>query len=181
MPSKEKVRIVIIYMMKCVIGILCAHFVTTFLQLEDSTNWCLLSVLLVLAPDSEDSYKLAVTRIKANLVAAGAGLLLSPFYSPGILWISIGVIFAILLCYLFGVDAGARSASVAVIIILMHDEQHRWWEAATSRASAVLLGCVIGLIITFVFHYPEKMRKKKLAREVVDETKKINEISKSSE
>ncbi len=148
-------------MMKCVIGILCAHAITSFLKLEDSTNWCLLSVLLVLAPDSEDSYKLAVTRIKANLVAAGAGLILSPFYSPGMLWISIGVVLAIGLCYLLGVDAGARSASVAVIIILMHDESHRWWESAANRASAVLLGCAIGLLITYVFHYPEVMRRKK--------------------
>jgi len=121
----------------------------------------LLSVLLVLAPDSKDSYKLAITRIKANLVAAGAGLLLSPFYEPGIMWICIGVVLAIILCYAFGIEAGARSASVAVIIILMHDEGHRWWEAAASRASGVLLGCLIGLIITYVFHFPEVMSRRK--------------------
>jgi len=159
MQKKEKVRVVGLYILKCVIGILCAHVITTLFNIADSTNWCLLSVLLVLSPDSEDSYKLAMTRIKANLVAAGAGLLVSPFYVPGMFWISVGVVLVIVLCYVFGVEAGARSASVAIIIILMHDETHRWWESATGRASAVLLGCLIGLLITFVFHYPERKRK----------------------
>ena len=148
-------------MLKCVIGILLVHAITSILKLEDNTNWCLLSALLVLAPDSEDSYKLAVTRIKANLVAAGVGLVLSPFFTPGMFWISLGVVLAIALCYLVGVDTGARSASVAIIIILMHDESQRWWVSAANRASAVLLGCAIGLLITYVFHYPEVMKRRR--------------------
>ncbi|MCX6292214.1 MAG: FUSC family protein [Bacteroidetes bacterium] len=154
-------RIILLYLVKCVIGIICAHAITSLFKLEDHTNWCMLSVLLVLAPDSEDSYKFATIRIKANLVAAAAALIISPFYFPGMMWISIAVVLAVLFCYVFGVDTGARSASVAVIIILMHDETRHWWDAATNRAFVVLLGCVIGLVITYVFHYPEVLRKRR--------------------
>ena len=176
MVFSEKVSTVIKYMIKCVLGILLVHAVTTLLSLEDSTNWCLLSTLLVLAPDSQDSYQLAIARIKANLIAAAAGLLISPFYTPGMLWISIGVILAIGFCYVFGVETGARSASVAIIIILVHDEGHRWWESSFSRASGVLLGCFLGLLITYVFHYPEVLRKRREKAVIkVDEKKNINE------
>lgn len=152
----KKITIIIIYLIKCVIGILVTNELTTLLQLKDIATWCLLSTLLVLAPDTKDSYKLAQTRIKANLVGAGVGLLIMTMNSTGIVWVTIGVVVAIVICYILKIDASARSAAVAVIIILIHDELHRWWEVAVDRAFGVLLGCVIGMIITFVFHQIEK-------------------------
>ncbi len=116
----KKVTIVIIYLLKCVLGILIAYEVTNILQLKDIATWCLLSTLLVLAPDTKDSYKLAVMRIKANLVGAGVGLLILTVYTSGIVWVVIGVVIAITICYLLKIEAGARSAAVAIIIILIH-------------------------------------------------------------
>jgi uncharacterized membrane protein YgaE (UPF0421/DUF939 family) len=121
----------------------------------------LLSTLLVLAPDTKDSYKLAITRIKANIIGAGVGLLILTVYSPGVLWVVIGVVVAITLSYLLNIEIAARSAAVAVIIILMHDEMHHMWEVAIDRASGVLLGCAIGMAITFIFHQIEKWWEKR--------------------
>ena len=154
--SKKKSIILVIYLIKCVVGILLAYELTTLLQLKDIASWCLLSTLLVLAPDTKDSYKLAITRIKANLVGAGVGFLILTVYTNGMIWVLIGVILAITICYLLKIETGARSAAVAIIIILMHDELHHWWEVAVDRAFGVLLGCFLGMAITFIFHQIEK-------------------------
>jgi len=152
----KKVIVIIIYLVKCVIGILSAYELTSLLNLTYVSSWCLLSTLLVLAPDTKDSYKLAFTRIKANLAGAAVGLLILTLHGSGILWVIIGVVLVISLCYVLKIEAGARSAAVAIIIILMHDELHHWWEVAIDRALGVLLGCGIGMTITFIFHQIEQ-------------------------
>jgi uncharacterized membrane protein YgaE (UPF0421/DUF939 family) len=169
----KKVNIVIIYLIKCVIGIVCAYLLTNLLKLTNIASWCLLSTLLVLAPDTKDSYKLAITRIKANVIGAAVGLLILTVYTPGIVWVVIGVVVAITLCYVLSIEIAARSAAVAVIIILMHDEMHHMWEVAIDRALGVLLGCAIGMVITFIFHQAEKWWDKKHSSiEISDEEDK---------
>jgi len=164
----KKVTIVIIYLIKCIIGIVCAYYLTDLLHLTNIASWCLLSTLLVLAPDTKDSYKLAITRIKANLIGAAVGLLILTIYTPGVLWVIIGVVIAIILSYVLNIEIAARSAAVAVIIILMHDETHHMWEVAIDRASGVLLGCAIGMAITFIFHQIEKWWLKRHSATEID-------------
>lgn len=154
--SRKEITILIIYLIKCVVGIFSAYLLTSLLHLTNVASWCLLSTLLVLAPDTKDSYKLAFIRIKANLAGAASGLLILVMHPQGIYWVIIGVVLVIVLCYLLKIEAGARSAAVAVIIILMHDELHHWWEVAIDRAFGVLLGCGIGMVVTFLFHQMEK-------------------------
>ena len=39
-----------------------------------------------------------------------------------------------------------------MIIILLHQEGTHVWDSALSRVSAVIVGCLVGLGITYVFH-----------------------------
>ena len=48
--------------------------------------------------------------------------------------------------------AGSRSALAAVAIIILHEPGPHLWDAAAERAAMVIAGCLLGLLITFVFH-----------------------------
>lgn len=41
----------------------------------------------------------------------------------------------------------------ATIIILLHEEGRHVWDTALDRVVQVLSGCVLGLLITYVFHF----------------------------
>lgn len=95
---------------------------------------------------------LAMNRIKANLVGAAVGLLLFYIHPINILMISIGIITSLAICELFNLQAAARSAMVSVLIITLHQPGQYIWNVALERAGGVMTGCVIGVILTFVFH-----------------------------
>jgi len=141
-----------VYILKCVSGILLCSFLSVYLSQWIDYSWSLISVVLVLSPEGTDSVELAMTRIKANLVGAAVGMLLlfSRVSSP---WnIALGAALALFVCYQLKLNAAARSTLAAVIIILLHHEGANLWSAAISRVCAVITGCVLGLIITYIFH-----------------------------
>ncbi len=70
--------------------------------------------------------------------------------------VCLAVTIALCLCYLFKLDTGARSALAATIIIMLHPEGQHVWDTALERVIAVLAGCLLALIITFVFHFRDK-------------------------
>jgi uncharacterized membrane protein YgaE (UPF0421/DUF939 family) len=124
-------------------------------------GWCLISVILVLSPDGKDALPLAFTRIKANFVGAGVGLLCL-LVSPTNMWIlSLALSITLSLCYLFKFDTAVRSALAATIIIMLHEEGKHLWDTALERVIAVVAGCTLGLLITFTFHFKEKAGEKK--------------------
>lgn len=115
-------------------------------------TWCLFSIVLVLTSDRKDSMNLAMTRIKANFVGAAIGLLLFLIHPINLSMICIGITVAIAFCELFNLQAATRSACVSVLIITMHEPGKYFWDVALERAAGVLCGCIIGVIITYLFH-----------------------------
>jgi uncharacterized membrane protein YccC len=63
---KIKQADLIIYIIKCVLGTIIGF--TLYRHYPQVGQWCLLSIILVLAPDRKDAFMLATNRIKANLV-----------------------------------------------------------------------------------------------------------------
>lgn len=114
--------------------------------------WCLFSIILVLAPDKKDALTLALNRIKANLVGALIGLIISFFHPVNLLTICIGIASAMVVCELLKLNAVVKSAIVAILIITMHVPGEVFWDIALERAGGVMLGCIIGVVITYVFH-----------------------------
>lgn len=153
----ERIRSLLIYAAKCVTGTLIVFTLSSILNYAD-VGWCLISVILVLSPDGKDTVSLAYTRIKANIVGASVGLcclLISPFN----MWIlSIALTVTLSFCYFLKLDAGARSALAATIIIMLHEEGKHVWNTALERVIAVLAGCILGLLITFIFHFKTKAK-----------------------
>lgn len=114
--------------------------------------WCLFSIILVLTPDRKEALTLALTRIKANLVGAVTGLTLFFIHPVNLMMICIGITAAIVICECLKLQAATRSACIAVLIITMHEPGKYFWDIAVTRAAGVIIGCLIGVAITYVFH-----------------------------
>ena len=159
-PMNERIKSLLTYSAKCVTGTLIVFILSSLLNYKD-LGWCLISVILVLSPDGKDSVPLAFTRIKANITGASVGVLCL-LISPTNMWVlSIALTVTLALCYLFKLDAGVRSALAATIIIMLHEEGKHIWDTALERVISVLAGCLLGLIITFAFHFRTKPEKSK--------------------
>jgi uncharacterized membrane protein YgaE (UPF0421/DUF939 family) len=141
----------ILYLIKSLIGVIIGFYL--FRRFPEVGAWCLISIVLVLSPDRKDAMNLALNRIKANLVGAGIGLTLFFIHPMNLLMMSIGVLLTIIVCQLLKLQDVSRSAAVSVIIILLHQKGAYFWDVALERAGGVVGGCIIAMLITFVFHY----------------------------
>ena len=143
----------ILYAAKCCVGAVVVQSLS-FLTGYTNAFWCLVSLVLVLTPDSNEAVPLAISRMKANLcgvAAAAAGL---SFGAPNLVTMCLALSLTALLCHLWKAMAGSRAAMAAAVIILWHEPvaNHHLWETAIGRLVDVFVGCVIGLLITLLFH-----------------------------
>ncbi|MBL7840025.1 MAG: FUSC family protein [Cyclobacteriaceae bacterium] len=145
-----------IYAAKCVAGVLLCFPIYMFLNAWVDYTWSLISVILVLSPEGKDALDLALTRIKANFIGAGTGVLILLLHLPSPWNLAAGAIISLFICDRLNLNAGARSTLAAMIIILLHQEGStggaHLWDSALSRIVAVVSGCLLGLLITYVFH-----------------------------
>lgn len=148
----DRIRSYFVYTTK-VVSVTIIVFILSTLFWYDDIRWCLISALLILSPDGKDAIQLAITRIKANIIGAGVALLFL-LISPVNLWsLSLALVSSLCVSYLLKLDMGARSALVATIIIMMNEVGTHVWLTAFERVVAVLGGCTLGIIITFIFHF----------------------------
>ena len=150
----------LIYISKCVTGCIIIFLLSWIFNYTDIT-WSIISVMLVLTPESDEAIPLAITRIKSNLIAGASSLLFLLFFPATPITIIVVIIVTILLCYKFKVMTGSRAAIAAVIIIMFHGieyNQHSFWSVTLERISSVVIGCSIGLLVTILFH--KKLLKK---------------------
>ncbi len=148
---KIRPNTLLLYIAKCVTGVAVVVSLAYLLHYPDYA-WCLISVMLVISPDSKEAMPLAMTRMKANLTGSTASVLCLLVCPPNLLTISLAVALSITLCYAFNVMASSRSALAAVIIVLVHSSGLPVWDVAFERVASVMVGCLLGIAITYVFH-----------------------------
>lgn len=141
----------VIYVIKCIIGTLAVFAISTPLHYKNLA-WALISVILVLSPEGDDTVKIAINRLKANAIGATVGLLcLLTGYSN--MWtMCLAVAITLVVSHYFNLDTSTRSALAATIIIMLHQEGTHLWTTATERVIAVFAGGALGFVITFLFH-----------------------------
>ena len=144
-------RRLIIYVSKCVTGVLVAFSLARLLNYSDYI-WGLISIILVLSPDGNDALTLAVSRMKANLIGAAAGLVMLLLHPITVIMVAGGVIITIVACYFAKLENPTRSALAASIIVTLHESGKHIWDVALERVIAVVAGCLLGLLITYVYH-----------------------------
>lgn len=137
----------IIYVSRVLIGFSIGY--SLYLRFpEYELFWTLLSIILVISPEGQDSRRLSIERFKSNLVGSSVGLLCLLLLPINIYAIITGILLTCLICYVFHIINMARVALVALLIILLqpHFSVHEY--APIVRFLSVTLGCVIGLLIT---------------------------------
>ena len=144
----------VIYIAKCVAGCAIVFWLSWLLDYPD-ISWCLISVILVLTPESSEALPLALTRIKANIIGGIASTICILLFSPTPVSIILAIIISIFGCYFFKLMTGSRAAIAAVIIIMEYGLQYDlpdYWSGTLKRMLSVVTGCFIGLIVTLIFH-----------------------------
>jgi len=164
----ERLKSLLIYAAKVATGTIIVYTGSLLLHYKDIA-WCLISVMLVMSPDGRESVPLSVTRIKANVVGACSGMLCL-WIAPIDMWMmAFALITTLSFCYLFKLDSGIRSALAATIILMLHGEGKHVWDTAIERVIAVLAGCVVGLAITFIFHFKSQYQEITIKGPRIDE------------
>ena len=113
----------------------------------------MLTVLLVLSPESEDSNKQAFDRMKANILGSSIGLLLFLIHTPNLFLICIGLATAILLGMVLKLDNALRPMLAALVIVMIHEKTDSSWIIAFERVGCVIAGCILALLLTMIFNY----------------------------
>ena len=154
----DRIKSLLIYAAKVATGTIIVYSGSLILHYKDIA-WCLISVMLVLSPDGRESVPLALTRIKANIVGACSGMLCLLIGQTNMWMMAAALVVTLSFCYLFKLDSGIRSALAATIILMLHEEGKHVWDTAIERVIAVLAGCVLGLLITFTFHFKSQYQE----------------------
>lgn len=135
------------YVAKCLVGMSVCYAADAFFP-GHRLYWSIISVLLVISPDEEESLRLPVTRMKANIAGSVIGLLcfLIPF--PPFASMAAGVVLTIIVCYLFRLGAGTRTALAALVIVLVQESSDGGTISAVERVVSVLFGCIVALAVS---------------------------------
>lgn len=150
-----------IYILECMIG-LCITYTLYKCFPRHQFYWSMISAVLVIAPDGKSSNQLAFDRMKANILGSSIGLLLFLIHQPNLFLICIAVLLTIITGTFLKLHTALRSALAAVIIVMIHEEgQHSTWHIAIERMGCVIIGCIIGLLITFAFNYFDNFKKQR--------------------
>ncbi len=146
----QKLRL-LLYAFKCVAG-LCVGYALYRLFPQHQFYWSIISILLVLAPDSGDSNKLAFERMGANLLGSTIGLLIYLVHKPNLLSLCVGVVATIFVGTRLKLENAIRSALVSLIVVMINEQQNNSGKAALERIGCVIAGCVIAMLITLAFN-----------------------------
>ncbi|MBB6612624.1 FUSC family protein [Pontibacter sp. Tf4] len=150
----------ILYIVRCSVGFLIGYLLyLAFPQFE--LYWTMLSIILVLSPEVKDSPKLTNERVKSNLIGSSVGLFCFLLPLPEVVMMVLGITLAIVICHFFKLMNVARTAVVALIIVVIHEQETMTNWAAVERFVSVTLGCMIGLGVSTVTAFLSENIKKK--------------------
>ncbi len=138
------------YLLLCVIGSSICYLLYTLFPAYPF-QWSIISVLIVLAPEKKDARKLALDRIKANVIGSVTGLLSFLIHTPDIMSLGCSVVATVLICTWVKLGNASRSALAALAIVLILEKERNTFDAALERMGCVIAGCIVALIITSVF------------------------------
>jgi len=141
----------LIYIAKCVTGCLVMFAMGQAMTWLD-ISWVLISMLLVLSPDNSEAVPLAIVRVKANLLASLVTIMILLISPHPMMGICVAIAITIIGCHALNLMSGSRAALAAVIIIAMHPAGEYLWNTAAIRVFSVITGCMLALMLTFIYH-----------------------------
>lgn len=136
----------ITYVIRCLIGFLIGYLLILYFTGID-LFWALLSIILVISPEENQAKKLTIDRFKSNFLGSLSGLIVFLLEIEDIYKVILGIIVTCVLCRIFDLLNVARSAIVALLIILL-EHKGDGIMSPIIRFGSVALGCFIGLGVT---------------------------------
>lgn len=158
----------IIYLIRILIGFSIGYFLYIRFP-QYSAIWTLISIVLVITPDDKEATKIAIDRTKSNLIGSATGILFYFTNLPQMWSMLLGIITSVAICRLFNILSVARTAMVAMIIVVVHEQQLKSYIAALDRFACVTIGCIIGLIVTLITSYLIKILRNKYTMDIFNE------------
>ena len=146
--AQAAARIGISYLIRVTLAGIAALLVTRALDVA-APIWAVVSAIVVIMPEVTTSIATAGLRVVANLIGAGVGVAIAAMALPTIPSLALGFVAVAGCCRLLGLDAAARSACVALVIVLLRDGSAVLGSSET-RVMLVMLGCGVALVVTVV-------------------------------
>ena len=141
----------LLYLLKCLLGAsACFWLYTTYPNHQ--YIWSLVSVILVIAPEDRASIKYSLNRIEANIIGATIGMIYYLAFGINLLTLLLAILTTISVCTLVRLGNSTRTALAAVIIVAVLEREKNNWHIAFERMFSVIIGCMIGIVITLVFY-----------------------------
>jgi uncharacterized membrane protein YgaE (UPF0421/DUF939 family) len=128
-----------------------------------SPIWAVVSAVVVILPELSASIANALLRVVANLLGAGIGVAIAQLDLPLLPALVGGLAVVAACCRLLAIDAAARSAGVALVIVLLRDPTGVLGSSET-RVLLVMLGCLVALVVTIAVAWCEPRLGRLLAR-----------------
>jgi uncharacterized membrane protein YgaE (UPF0421/DUF939 family) len=110
--------------------------------------WAVVSAAVVTEPDLRTSLRTGIRRLLANLIGAGTGALVGATLGVSAATIAGGMLAVALACHFARLDAGLKSASASVAIVMLIPEGGGAFHSSVERVLAVLIGCSMALAVS---------------------------------
>jgi uncharacterized membrane protein YgaE (UPF0421/DUF939 family) len=108
--------------------------------------WAIVSAVLVIQPGVQQALGATAVRVAANIVGACSGLAVNTILGHGHWQVVVAMILVVVICELFHLDVGLRTACVSSVIVMMVGEQSVV-HTGLQRMVSVLVGCITGLLV----------------------------------
>ena len=140
---------VCIYIVKCFVGVAIINLLlTTFPEQKGQCYWAVISLMISIAHDNNN--KAAHDRMRGNMIGSLVGFFM--FFicpPPSLVGVFIGVALTIVICFKLNLIQPCRTALVALMVVMAYEKTHAHWVGSIYRASSVIVGCFIGLLINY--------------------------------
>jgi uncharacterized membrane protein YgaE (UPF0421/DUF939 family) len=152
----------LLYLIKALAGLSICYFLYKIFP-GYQFQWSMISVLLVLTPNDSDSNRLAIDRTKANIVGSSFGLLFYLIHKPNLAILAAAVTCTIIFSAVIRLGNASRTALAALIIVMVLERENDTFTFALERMLCVFTGCLIALVLTFLFGPVTKRLKQKVS------------------
>jgi uncharacterized membrane protein YgaE (UPF0421/DUF939 family) len=146
--AEQGARVGVGFVVRTVAAALASLAIAARLPLSDPL-WAVVSAVVVIMPEASGSIATAVQRVVANLVGAGLGMAVHALDLALLPSLVLGLVAAAGACRLLRIDAAARTASVALVIVTLHDPFDVRM-TSEARLASVVLGCLVALAVTAI-------------------------------
>jgi uncharacterized membrane protein YgaE (UPF0421/DUF939 family) len=145
--AQQGARIDASYVIRLTLAATAARELTHALGIAEPI-WAIVSAIVVIFPEVKASVASAALRVVANLIGAGVGIAIAELGVPGLPALLVGLVAVAGLCRAAGLDGASRTATSALVIVLLRGGGDATVVSSEVRVGLVVMGCACALAVT---------------------------------